>query len=51
MFYYGYNAYDSQRTSSQWGGTNKLHYSDWSSDVNNLKKFLSDAKPSGGSAH
>ncbi len=52
MFYYGDDAYNSQKGSTtSWCSSNKLHVSEWTADTNNLKKFLTTSGPSGGSAH
>jgi hypothetical protein len=51
MFYYGHNAYTSQKTVSSWYSTNKLHLSKWTSNVSVLKKFLTSAEAGGGSEH
>lgn len=51
MFYYGDNAYNSNKSSSTWCSTNKLHMSPWSADVNILNEFLKSASATGGSGH
>ena len=52
MFYYGYNAYDSQKdSSSDWGHNNKLHASEWTADIGTLNKYLDNVSASGGSSH
>ena len=52
MFYYGINSYDSQKPSSGgWWYNNKIHASQWSSDTNVLRKFMSTVAAGGGSCH
>ncbi len=40
LFYYGDNTYDLNAEGPKWDGTNRLHVSPWSDDVNILKDFL-----------
>lgn len=51
MFYYGIDAYNSQRALGTWCYTNKIHCSGWSSDTNLLRKFMTTVAANGGSIH
>ena len=51
MFYYGINAYNSQKGLGSWCSTNKIHCSEWSSNTNVLRKFMSTVSAQGGDSH
>lgn len=51
MFYYGDNAYNSQKGPGSWHYLNKIHCSQWSSNTNNLRKFMATVTAGGGSSH
>ena len=51
MLYYGDNAYTSQKGTTPWYSTNKLHVSEWSADTTNLSNFLTTVGANGGSGH
>ena len=50
MFYYGDNCYTTQQSSS-WCSNNTIHCSEWTSNTDVFKTFLSTVSASGGSGH
>lgn len=52
MFYYGFAAYDGQKSDNQaWNYRNKIHASSWTSDTVVLRKFMESVAAGGGNNH